>query len=156
MDEGERSISIQRYSAMLQYLAYENTTYWTRAQFFLLANAALVAFVFNTFPTTSLDKESNIHLSLLMVGTVVGFLLTLLWLDGLRAGQRWISHWTEALKEWEQSAMDRDLFRNPPPGKASATRVARRTAWLFLFLWLFSALFILCCFIQKSKQIGLP
>lgn len=157
--ERDVDIALKRYDALMRYLAYENTTYWTRAQFFLVANAALIGFALKELPTT-LKDVSTTRLVILFVCAVGGLLLTLLWIWGLKSGQGWINHWTKALRSLEPKALEGtklDLFLvGRPKGVPSATRVARLTSWLFVFLWSATAIFLLVCYVFKARCINLP
>ena len=152
----EAEVNRKRYDTVLKHLAYENTIYWTRSQLFLVANAALMGFALKEIPT-SLVGVSRTRLAVLFVCSVLGILLTALWIYGLRAGQGWIAHWNSALKSWEKSAFgDVNLLRERPKGVPSATRVARLTAWLFATLWCAVSGFLCVCWCLKSRGWDLP
>jgi len=152
--DGEQSL--RRFAPLLQYLAYENTTYWTRAKFFLLGEVALIGFVSTQLPT-SLVGVSYTRLAVLFVGALVGLLMAILWIYGLKAGQLWISHWTRALQTWEKAAFGGvNLFLERPKDVVSATRIARMTAWLFVTLWSLVGVFLIVCWLLKSQGCNLP
>jgi hypothetical protein len=152
----EAELSRKRYDIVLKHLAYENTAYWTRSQLFLVANAALIGFALKEIPT-SLVGVSKTRLVTLLVCSVVGILLAVLWIYGLKAGQGWINHWVAALKSWEGSAFgDVNLLRSRPDGVPSATRIARMTSLLFAVLWSAVSVFLCICWYFKIRGWNLP
>jgi len=48
----DHDLALKRYDIVFRYSIYENTIFWTRAQFFLVANAALFGFVISKLMTT--------------------------------------------------------------------------------------------------------
>lgn len=135
----QSEIAVQRYASVNAYMAYEGQIYWTRAQFFLTANALLTAFALPVLPT-SLNDET---LARIIIGTgasVAGLILTWLWIQSLKAGEYWLDHWQSVLRELEKDAYgDLLLHREFPPkkGRVPAKPIAHHTAQLFYGVWVF-------------------
>lgn len=140
-----REIAIQRYASVNSYMAYEGQTYWTRAQFFLAANAILTALMVQLLPTTVGDTNiPKLAIGLICAG--VGLALTWLWVQSLKAGEYWLNHWQSALKTLEKAAYDDLLLHRdftPKPGRVSAKRVAYHTAYLFYGVWIGAIVYLI-------------
>jgi hypothetical protein len=125
-------LALRRYDAILRYLGAESATYWSRSQLFMIANATLLGLV-----TGAIAKEKDVMSAtraIFLVAAGSGLFLSVLWLQGLKAGSDRIEHWVDRLKELEPQAFDTlKLFRELPSGRAR--RVAKRAAWLFTSLW---------------------
>ena len=150
--EHATDLALKRYDAVFRYLAYENSVYWTRAQFFLLANTALAAFVLNQMPMGAPAPTWN-RLGIIGAASATGVALTWLWRAALETGEQWLRHWEEVLthdleadafgpinlvRHWE--------FRTPPPAPKrshSAKKLAHWLAVLFRVVWLLSAGYVL-------------
>ena len=120
---------------MLKYLGTETQIYWTRSQLILIANVALLGFGLASIPVTR-DVRAD-KLAVLTTGAVVGVVLCILWLKGLRSGKAWMEHWKSALRQWEQAAFANvNLFGSRPVDlPESASGAARYAAVLFLLIW---------------------
>jgi cytochrome c oxidase subunit IV len=146
---------LKRYDIVMKYLATEGQIFWNRSQLFLVANAALIGFIFREVPS-SLRETSATKLTILFAGTLTGALLCGLWFRAIRSGNKWLDHWLAILRTWEQEAMgDTNLFRRSPAGPSSRG-VAKLTASLFLVIWVLLAVYTAVCFLLKINGIGLP
>ncbi len=159
--EHATDLALRRYDAVFRYLAYENSVYWTRAQFFLLANTALAAIVLNQMPMGAPVPTWN-RLGVLGLASAMGFALTWLWRAALETGEQWLRHWEEVLmhdleadafgcinlvRHWE--------FRTPPPAPRrghSAKKLAHWLALLFRVVWSLSAGYVV--FLAWAKASG--
>ena len=56
----QTDLALKRYDVLFRYLAYENTVYWSRSQFFLVANAGMFAFAAAKLPTSTQGLSCNI------------------------------------------------------------------------------------------------
>ena len=142
----DTNVAVQRYATVNSYMAYEGQTYWTRAQFFLTANALLTAFALPVLPTT-LDDNTVSRLAISTGASLAGIALTWLWVQSLRAGEYWLNHWQGALKELEGPAFGASplLHRDFPvgSGRLSAKKIAHQTALLFYIVWAAVLLYVL-------------
>lgn len=141
-------LNLRRYAAALGYLQYENTTYWTRSQHFLVAHTFLLGFVVTKLPVTS--KELTwARIVCLGVASLGGLVLARLWFDGLKAGEYWINHVTDVVRLFEDKSFPAGtkLIQkfDHKPGYVSAKLVAHRLAKLFSVLWLASFLYLVLC-----------
>jgi hypothetical protein len=144
----ELDLNLRRYAAALGYLQYENTTYWTRSQHFLVAHTFLLGFVVTKLPVTS--KELTwARIVCLGIASLGGLVLAKLWFDGLKAGEYWITHVTEVVRLFEGKSfpVDTRLIQkfDPKPGYVSAKLVAHRLATLFSVLWFASFVYLALC-----------
>jgi hypothetical protein len=137
----EVELAFKRYDCIMRYLAYENTVYWTRVQFFAFANAGLFAFVVAQLPLS--DANSSKASSVLVI-CFAGFILSCLWRLTLFAAERWINRWTKILVELEPLAFDTiKVWRGSGEGFRSKEKVsfisvkwlANCASWLFILLW---------------------
>ncbi len=140
VDEAPEAIAMQQYQTLMAYLAYENTIWWTRANYFLLASTALLAFVVAGLPPLERDVAWT-KIVAVSVMSLTGAILALFWWKSLRAGDFWIDRWHELLKQIEPRAFgsikvirSRDTPEagyRPPPARAPT----RHTVILFVVLW---------------------
>ncbi len=114
--------ALEKYAAVLPYLAYENSAFWTRSGFFLVAHTALLAFVAtNGLPLKS-SRQDEI-LVYFVVG-ILGIVLGVAWLLSIAAGKFWIRNWHDALLKLEPDAFgDLEVLR----GKCLSTNTMPRT-----------------------------
>jgi hypothetical protein len=144
-------LALKRYDAVFRYLAYENNAYWTRAQFFLLANTALAAFLLNQLPMGTPVPTWN-KLGILVAMSAVGVALTWLWRTALESSEQWIRHWHEVLVNDLEADAFADIlvlrhwdFRTPPPAprpSPSAKKLAHWLAVLFSIVWSLSLAYL--------------
>ncbi|MDV6340241.1 hypothetical protein R2103_00455 [Nitrosomonas sp. Is24] len=133
----QSEIAVQRYASVNAYMAYEGQIYWTRAQFFLAANALLIGFALPILPTL-IDKQTLYRIIIVSGASLAGLILTWLWQRSLKAGEYWLNHWRSELRKLEEDAYgDLLLHREFPPesGRVSATKIAHHTTWLFYGVW---------------------
>jgi len=139
-------LALKRYDAILRYLAYENGVYWTRAQFFLLANTALAAFLLNQMPMGAPTPTWN-RLGILAFACAIGIALTWLWREALETGEQWVRHWEEVLVDLEADAfgtinvLRHWEFRTSPPVPRRSHSSKKLAHWLAI---LFRAVWSLC------------
>jgi len=88
-----QEMALKQYDALLRYLAYENTVYWTRCQFFLFASIGLLGLSAAKFPA---QHSAATPVAVLVLASIlaVGFCLTALWLVILRKAEIWIARWS--------------------------------------------------------------
>ena len=156
----ESDLALKRYDVLFRYLAYENTVYWSRSQFFLVANAGMFAFATAKVPT-SLQGLSWQYLGILGAASVAGVLLSVFWYRVLKAGEYWVSRWEKLCESLEPEAFGAiEVLRNsgmdstaPALRRMSGKAAARHSAILFIILWLvmFTYLTVLAmCFLQAK------
>jgi hypothetical protein len=131
-------LSLKRYDTVFRYLAYENTVFWSRSQFFLVANAGMFGFVATKIPT-SFTGLTWPQIAIPAIASIAGMLLSYFWCRALTAGEYWIRRWEGICESLEPEAFGTyEVLRNcrgsdrPKSGKV----VARHSASLFIALWL--------------------
>jgi hypothetical protein len=136
LDREGIEIALKRYDIVLRYLSYAHTIYWSRSQFFLVANAGLFGFVALKVPYSMRDF-SYAQAMILAVYCVGGITLSLLWRTALIATAGWIARWEAICVSLEGEAFGpTEVLRNcRRERKPSAKRIARHTASLFITLW---------------------
>jgi hypothetical protein len=134
-------LALRRYDIVFRYSVYENTIFWMRSQFFLVANAALFGFVVSK----EIASEALFHPRLFELVCVGGIILSWLWYRSSRAAEYWISRWENICTRLEPEAFQNiEVLRNcRPPGHFSTKAVARYAAMLFLVLWVAALVFVL-------------
>jgi hypothetical protein len=141
--------ALERFSTISSYLQYENTAFWTRSGFILVAQAALLGFFANMLPEQSSSWPRVIAG---FVIALVGIALTFIWNYAIRVGRDWTDRWLKLLKEHLEPAAfgDLEVFRmRDDPDRPSARAVAAAVAWLFGILWFGSALYGISVIVQK-------
>lgn len=150
----ELDINLRRYAAALGYLQYENTTYWTRSQQFLVAHTFLLGFVVTKLPVLPMELTWARIVSL-GIASLGGLALARLWFHGLRAGEYWIDHVTDIVRAFEEKSLPADtkLIRQfgHKPGYISAKLVAHRLATLFAVLWVASLGYLVLCAVAMTS-----
>ena len=148
---------VDRYGIILSYLQYENTMYWTRINFFLLSNSALLGFVINSLPLFN-SKISVNQIFIHLIASISGFILVILWNTAIKNGLYWINHWHSILLCLEEDAFkDIKVFRDQVDQAQIKDRrhKARDTAkyTLLLFLILLVLIFFYLLFLLFYKII---
>ena len=139
-DGGDNATVLEKYGHVMSYLQYENSVYWQRGNFFMIASTALFGFMASNLAPLGASPRWEKILALLVV-SVAGGTLSVLWHRSLLAAEYWIDHWHEVLRELEPQAFgDTHLFRTPPPDKGGPRRIRMRritehTLVLFYILW---------------------
>jgi hypothetical protein len=129
----QAEMALKRFDALFRYLAYENTVYWTRSQFFLFANIGLLALTANKFPIDG-KSPSLAGVLILAAPVAIGFLTSLLWLVIMRKAEKWIDHWVGLCIELEPLAFgDQKVWRETP--ETGLKSIAKVIACLFIVLW---------------------
>ncbi len=137
---GDNTTTLERFGQVMSYLQYENSMYWERGSFFMLASTALFGFMAtNLLPLGATPRWEKVLV--LLVVSVAGGALTVLWHRSLHAAEWWIDRWHKILRDLEPRAFgDTVLFRELPPDKGGPPRIRMRsiTKWtlvLFYVLW---------------------
>ncbi len=137
----ETDLALKRYDTILRYLIYEHTMYWTRSQFFLVAEAALLGFALTTLPKSQ-RSISIMQLVPIGLASILGVLLTILWSRSLTVTNHWIMSWEEICVGLEPEAFGGlKVFKDARPTKPgwfqwqSSKAMARHSLLLFLASW---------------------
>jgi hypothetical protein len=122
-------LALKRFDIVMRYFIYENGGYWTRNQFFLVANAGLFA----VFAAVIREEKAD--------GTVIavlGLFLSGLWRVLLKSSEYWTHRWEKICCLFETQAFgETEVFRNCRPKKFFSTKKsAHIAANTFIFLWL--------------------
>lgn len=134
------SASLQRYGILMSYLQYENTMYWQRASFFLVASTALFGFFATRVPSFQAETPWDQVGAIAVVG-LTGIGLSVLWGRSLDAGEYWVTHWHSLLQQLEPQAFgDLNVLRGTEssekvPKRPRARVIPRRALALFYTLW---------------------
>ena len=130
--------ALEKYGLLMSYLQYENSIYWTRSNFYLLACTALFGIASSSIPSPSLNFSFHKIIAFFIISGA-GLYLTFLWHQSVKSGEYWIEHWHVILKNLEPDAFSkihvlRD-FELPGKKKVSARQIQKRTLFLFYWLW---------------------
>jgi hypothetical protein len=150
---------LKQYGILMPYLQYENSTFWVRNSFFLLANTVLFGIVFSIISTSISKKTLNreaMFISLFV--SVIGLFLSILWIFAIRKGEYWINRWSKILKEIEPEAFDslevlRKAENDTGKDYLGVRRIAQFVSYLFLGSWMVS---IFYCIIKVCKSQPMP
>jgi len=131
---------VQQYEILMSYLQYENSAYWGRANFFLVASIAFAGFVMTNIPSFE-EALSWKQVFTFLVSSLIGLSLSFLWWKSLQSGEFWIDRWHFLLKKIEPDVFgDMEVIRGMKqreggPSRVSARRISRLTVGLFGVLW---------------------
>ena len=139
-EPADTELALKRYDVVLKYFTYENTIYWTRSQFFLVANAGLFGFVASKLMTS----DAIAHPIVIAAVCVAGLIISFLWYRVLRSAEYWTLRWESICLGLEGIAFGAtEVLRNcRPTGHFSTKSVARHSAILFIVIWLLSLVYI--------------
>lgn len=131
----DAELDLKRFDILSRYLAYEGTVYWARSTFFLGVNAGL----FGLLATLLKDSLGTFHVVAAAV-SLLGLLLSVLWLLALLAGEYWTSRWEALCVQYEPGAFgETEVFRN---GRSTIGKLAKGTAMatvgIFITAWVIS------------------
>ncbi len=156
-DERATDLALRRYDVIFRYLAYENTVFWTRSQFFGAAQLGLLIFAGAKLPSD--PATANIWgLIMPFIITGCGVLLTLLWASTLKRAQSWIDHWHALCIELESTAFGQHfVLRETAAAKSGADsikKLARCATLLFFMLWGSIAFYLGFCVVRILRARG--
>lgn len=135
-------LALRRYDVVLRYLSTENSLYWTRSQFFLAANAGLLAFGLARLPSSGFTWRVLLPSAFI---TILGFALSCVWLLALNKASRYRDRWRNVCIALEPVAFGEvEIFRNVP--RLGLGRLAKATVCFFLILWIVAACALLLLF----------
>src|SRR5207253_1996939 len=104
-------IALEQYRNVIGYLQYENTVYWTRSGFMLVAQVALLGFLARAFPT--FEEKTGWIGGIVIIGLgVFGLILCYQWNRVNDGALWWINRWHSILLTIEPKAYeDIKVFR---------------------------------------------
>jgi hypothetical protein len=140
-DPKEIDVALRRYDVVFRYFATENMMSWTKNQFFLAANAGLIAFASARFP------KDTIWTSLLApaIITIIGLLFSILWLFTLRGAVIHVDWWKRICLQLEPIAFGpHEVLRGVP--RTGVWKITRTIARAFVVVWSGAALALLIVF----------
>jgi hypothetical protein len=106
----EQKIALEKYRNILGYLQYENTIFWTRSSFIIVAQASILGFSFRLFPIEGNPTWTQLFI-ILFVG-VIGIVLCIIWAKMNKSSIFWINRWITLLKRIEPDAYGEiEVFR---------------------------------------------
>ena len=136
--------------------------FWSRSQLFLVANSALIGFAAKDI--TTLHKDSDFaKLWLYLALSIVGLLLSGLWLVTIDLGIKWMDWWIAKLTILEPFAYGATAAygaitlwsKRPPMGPFKKVRyVAYGTAILFTCIWLPLFVYLLILITHRQSDMG--
>ncbi len=161
MSNEERAQALAQYQAVLGYLQYENSAYWTRSGFISVAQSALLGFYANLFvgPTTN-DCQKRVILAVI---SFVGLLLAFTWGSVTSKGDWWIRRWTDVLLQLEEKAFGKEtevfrgVYKRAAAGGPTNSNVVRThvgygesglrwlpviAGWVFVLVWVLGLLIL--------------
>ena len=145
-DASQASLSIRRYQAAVGFMAYENTVFWTRAGFFLVAETALLGFIGSNLPEYGAEYVSVQAVGALVL-SIVGLVMSRLWWLALRRGEFWILERKRVVDQLEEAALgELQMIRGEDPEllgprRGGAKAVAYHLVRLFFTVWFLLALY---------------
>ncbi len=135
-DPKDVDLSLKRFDTLFRYLAMESTLYWSRSQFFLVANAALLGFLTSFLRSlgTALTAREVVGLCVL---AAVGFCVSILWYRAIGAGDRWHGYWQKQCIVFEKTAFGYPVLSQAreEPDHRSVAKIVRYSVWVFLVVW---------------------
>jgi len=138
----EQKIALEQYRNILGYLQYENTMYWTRAGFMLVAQAALLSPLARLLPLSPSKVDWGFVAVTIGLGTF-GLVLCYLWLQVIGGVLWWIDRWHELLVKIEPAAYgDTKVFRGAVdrteqhPTRIPTKPIVRAVVRLFVVVWI--------------------
>jgi hypothetical protein len=145
-DRREQDLALRRYDIVIKYLVFEHTIYWSRSQFYVAANTALLVVAVAKFPTSDFQLR---HLAAPVLVAIVGLVLSIVWLLALLQAGRYADRWRSVCQQLEEVAFESyEVLRNPPKFKLPKLRtLANSAAVMFVVLWtlvLLAAIFLVC------------
>ncbi len=146
---------LERYGILMSYLQYENTIYWGRGNFFLLAQSALFGFVIASLPSMLASTPWN-KILIPGFGSIAGLIVARMWQIALRSGEFWINHWHSILMELEPKAFGKQkvlrglaTLEGQREPKERARMVAHDILILFYVLWIILVAYLLSVSVLK-------
>lgn len=147
-------IALEQYRNVLGYLQYENTIYWTRSGFMLVAHSALLGFLTKLMPSPDEANWQSIGLSFGI--SLFGLALSLLWMKALLSALWWINRWHGILLRLEPDAYgDIEVFRGAVAAEGDtktrhgARRIAEQVALLFRLVWVAAILYAIVLAVMR-------
>jgi hypothetical protein len=148
----DTKLALERYRNILGYLQYENTIYWTRSGFMLVAHSALFGFLARLM--SDIADPTWPRVGLVFFASIFGLVLSYLWTLTIHKGNGWIDRWHSILLRIEKPAYgDIFVFREEAsdanqPYKG-IRKVAEHVALLFRGAWVLGALVAVLCAVLK-------
>lgn len=129
--------ALAKYSAVMSYLQYENTVYWTRAGLVVAAQGALLGFSASLF-LEAFAKATGPALSLAIAVALLGGFFCLIGIMMNNGGLRWIRRWERICRDLEPQAFGAtEVLRNPEkPEPGTNNRSVRALANVLLYVLL--------------------
>ena len=136
-DQRAVDLALRRYDTLIKYLIFENSLDWTRTQFFLAANSALLAIGANSYARKPADATGLIAPAVI---SILGLALSVIWTIAMSRSRKYSNRWKAVCIALEPLAFgDHEVHRNSP--NLGLRKLARVTAALFIAVWS-AALFI--------------
>lgn len=150
-EKDKNNEELQKYNILMSYLQYENSSFWDRNNFFILANTALLGFLIANLPNIY-SPTSWERILIPFVYCFAGLFLSLLWRSALKKSEFWIKHWHSLLKKIEAGAFGELFVLRDDPNKikkSGAKKIAYKVWGLFFVLWILSILYIIIAICVK-------
>lgn len=132
---------IEKYGILMSYLEYENSMFWGRANYFLLAQTALFGFTLTNLP--ALVKSTPLEKIIIPgVAGVVGLIIAYSWWKALKSGELWINRWHTLIISLEPKVFgELNVIRERDPKGERAKNTAYHMVIIFIFLWLLAIIY---------------
>lgn len=141
----ETKDELQKYGILMSYLEYENSSFWNRNNFFMVAHSALLGFFIPKLPNIcSATNWDEVIIPFFYCSA--GLILSWLWLLQFNESKLWIKHWHSLLRGIEEEAFGKLLVHRKNPkkiGKYGAKKIAKCVLYLFLGLWIFFIVYLI-------------
>ena len=99
---------LKKFEILTNYLIYENTIFWSRSNYFLIAITGLLGLTITQIPSYILFEMQKV----LTIFTLsfIGIILCYSWHCALKGGEFWINHWHELIIKYEKKCWEEELF----------------------------------------------
>jgi hypothetical protein len=131
-EEVATDVALKRYAIVMGYLTYENNVYWTRSQFFIVANVGLIGFVASRLIDPHIAKRA-----FLILMSCFGLILSIYWFRIMKSALYWTNRWERICVALEGEAFENiEVLRNCRPKNIFSTKsIVRHTAIAFIVVW---------------------
>jgi len=135
--------AFKRYDSLLRYQIYENQTFWTRTQLYLVANTTLLGFCATSRLMIFKPAEGTIvSAATLALVCGIGIVLSEVWRRLFVTGVFWIDRWGDRLTALEERAFGQKVHRDSRQLEPySIFKTVHFTIGLFFTVWVFFFLY---------------
>lgn len=138
-----KDTALYKYEIIQDALLAENKLFWTRSNFFMVANTGLLGFLANGLAEILSGKTSSDALFIFWLLSVVGFVSVFLWNLSIEANRQWMQRWQCKIINLEPAAFgELHIRRGVARGFSTVKFIAKTSVFMFFIAYL---LIILYC-----------